>query len=1442
MEATAPTACTNATGATVSMEATTSAATTAPTPQQRDERADVDMVELMEDGDVEQGNPGAEDEPMPLPTPTAQRRRGNRGGRNRRHQATTRVVELIIDDNVTDQNDPPASPRPHRLVELESTVFVDDAAASDYWILRFDGACRKNPGPGGAGAALFKPEGGVFWTCCHYMPGSETNNTAEYVALLSGVESAVLHGVTKLRIEGDSHLVLSHVRGTAACTIKRLRGLRDRIRTLLKRIPTTKLVHIDRKANQHADRLANRALDMKKTTTACAAHASGDGACCHPELPIELPDVAPRHRRPPRDESEHKNEEDEDEDPVIDCDDDADDAETAVATRTNGEVFPAQPVDAHTFPTRQPRLRLRGLTTDEYDEAASRVATAADRLACMIDDATDWSQGEGYICAIPTMLRTALAKYLRAPAANGHEQRPRATPQATGASAGAAATPPPASGPPARPQRERVRPRARRRDRPPRITRHQREHRLDEALDDLRAAQSASPRDRKRIHKARRRVARIRKAQDTSTIRELFTKREKDCVEQILRDARADISVPPPSTCPVGGDELSAHYTGRTVERTPFDYDADSGEQFRRAIADSTRAPSVDDVLLIDPITVDEVEDQLKHAKGNTSPGHDGIGYDVYKRFTLQLARLLEVTFNFCWAHGRVPAIWKVGNVRLLYKKGDERDPDNWRPICLQPAIYKLYTGLLARRLSSWLETNDRLPMTQKGFRAFNGCHENNFVATTLLDQSRRLHRRLYTVWYDLKDAFGSLPQELMWRVLVDLGAAPAFVDRCRSLYDGAVYTVTNAADGESRPITRGVGVFQGCPLSPLLFVTALVPLLRRLDDLAGVGVQLAPDVRQCSAAYADDMKLFCDSAVGIQRCHDAFTAFLRWTGLRANPRKCAALGVTTTNRGNPVVDSDFHLELHGEVIPTLGLKESYTYLGVGDGFDHARHRVQLDEKLTELRHDAMALIKSKLAPWQVLKALKVYVYPRIEYALRHVRPLQSQLQAFDSAIQRGVRDMLRLPKSATTQFLYSPTSSGGLGLLPLTELHDAIQTAHAWQMLHSKDPAIQSIAREQVRQICRVRHKLDTAHWSDPARQDDMVQRFLNATLADSPHAPAKRRNGDIGSLWTDVQRHLKTWGLKFETRADGEEEELLHLRVPHHNKWLTHKTVLRHVKLHLKLQHRAKWATMADQGKTVRVHGNAGSRFITTGGAMTEAEYRFAIQARLNQLDTNAVLKRRRLRANATCRAPGCTRAETSAHVLNHCAPNMDAIRQRHDDALKRISTALTRAHSGSAATISIDRTVPEYEAAALRPDIVLRDPTTRTVVIADLAITHEDQPTDNTSSSSLQHTREFKITKYKPIAEVLERHGWRIHCAAIVYGTLGSVHPSNFATYTELLGLLKRDAKELDRTLSTHCVQRSRRIWNWHCSQHRMRQQGQSQQNGSGGNRPRTMPVSQ
>uniref|UniRef100_A0AAV1V7X1 Uncharacterized protein n=1 Tax=Peronospora matthiolae TaxID=2874970 RepID=A0AAV1V7X1_9STRA len=170
------------------------------------------------------------------------------------------------------------------------------------------------------------------------------------------------------------------------------------------------------------------------------------------------------------------------------------------------------------------------------------------------------------------------------------------------------------------------------------------------------------------------------------------------------------------------------------------------------------------------------------------------------------------------------------------------------------------------------------------------------------------------------------------------------------------------------------------------------------------------------------------------------------------------------------------------------------------------------------------------------------------------------------------------------------------------------------------------------------------------------------------------------------------------------------------------------------------------------------------------------------------------------------------------------MDSIRQRHDYALEQIGAkirhALVRRKSG--AELRINQTVPEYTGAALRPDIVVRDVAAKIMVIADLKVTFEDHAA-SARHSSLQLSHDFKVNKYHPIVFELRLKGWQVQTTALVYGSLGSVHPSNLKTYTETLGLLKIEARQLNLQLSSHCIRSSHRIWSWHCRQHRDRQRG-------------------
>uniref|UniRef100_A0AAV1UAZ6 Reverse transcriptase domain-containing protein n=1 Tax=Peronospora matthiolae TaxID=2874970 RepID=A0AAV1UAZ6_9STRA len=201
-----------------------------------------------------------------------------------------------------------------------------------------------------------------------------------------------------------------------------------------------------------------------------------------------------------------------------------------------------------------------------------------------------------------------------------------------------------------------------------------------------------------------------------------------------------------------------------------------------------------------------------------------------------------------------------------------------------------------------------------------------------------------------------------MWRVHRRIGVDPRFIDRCQDIYQESAFVVVNGKTEATEPVQQKLGVSQGCSLSPLLFMAALVPLVRSIEQLENVGVPLADGVRQCATAYADHIKKFSDRSDGIHRGHGVMQRFLQWTGMWANPAKCVSLDVTTNARGNPVRDESVRLEIHGDPIARLTLNESYRYLGVGDGFDYVQHRLQLEPKLQQIKTEAVDLMQSGLA------------------------------------------------------------------------------------------------------------------------------------------------------------------------------------------------------------------------------------------------------------------------------------------------------------------------------------------------------------------------------------------------------------------------------------------------------------------------------------------------
>jgi ribonuclease HI len=123
-----------------------------------------------------------------------------------------------------------------------------------------DGACRGNPGQGGAGAVLVDETGEIVATVRHSL-GHCTNNIAEYKALIFGLEEALKKRYRRLNIFLDSELLVNQIKGSYKVKNENLKTLMSEVRKLLLYFDSYKVEHIDRSLNHMADKLANEAID-----------------------------------------------------------------------------------------------------------------------------------------------------------------------------------------------------------------------------------------------------------------------------------------------------------------------------------------------------------------------------------------------------------------------------------------------------------------------------------------------------------------------------------------------------------------------------------------------------------------------------------------------------------------------------------------------------------------------------------------------------------------------------------------------------------------------------------------------------------------------------------------------------------------------------------------------------------------------------------------------------------------------------------------------------------------------------------------------------------------------------------------------------------------------------------------------------------------------------
>ena len=185
--------------------------------------------------------------------------------------------------------------------------------------------------------------------------------------------------------------------------------------------------------------------------------------------------------------------------------------------------------------------------------------------------------------------------------------------------------------------------------------------------------------------------------------------------------------------------------------------------------------------------------------------GPDGLPAELMK----VLADEGELNTLGKWWGGGVPQQWKDATIKVLHKKKDRTECDNYRGISLMAHAGKALLEVIAGRLSDYCKREDILPEEQCGFRRQRSTVGMMFVVRRLQEQARKKDTLLNLCFIDLTKAYDSVDRILLWDVLARFGVPPRMLAVIRHFHDG-MQACVRLDDGECLQISLTWGKVSG--------------------------------------------------------------------------------------------------------------------------------------------------------------------------------------------------------------------------------------------------------------------------------------------------------------------------------------------------------------------------------------------------------------------------------------------------------------------------------------------------------------------------------------------------------------------------------------------------------------------------------------------------------
>lgn len=208
---------------------------------------------------------------------------------------------------------------------------------------------------------------------------------------------------------------------------------------------------------------------------------------------------------------------------------------------------------------------------------------------------------------------------------------------------------------------------------------------------------------------------------------------------------------------------------------------------------------------------------RINEIKLSTATGPDSIPPKFLKRYKERISGTFSTLINESIASEVYPNELKESMVSPIFKEGDKRNCNNYRPVSVPSAVSKVYESFLNAWFVMFLSLNNIIHQLQYGFQR----NSNTTSAVTNLTNfiTENLDRGKYVgiIFLDIRKAFDSVNHEILMKKLRKLNLPTHLLNLLQSyLSNRKQFTKIGRHRSELAEITTGI--VQGSRLGPTIF------------------------------------------------------------------------------------------------------------------------------------------------------------------------------------------------------------------------------------------------------------------------------------------------------------------------------------------------------------------------------------------------------------------------------------------------------------------------------------------------------------------------------------------------------------------------------------------------------------------------------------------------